>query len=74
MKHANLRICRTLMILLVGLFMSAGVYAQKMSVTGTVLDKTGEPIIGGNVVIKGTTNGVITDVDGKFTLSADFSR
>lgn len=71
MKHANLRICRTLMILLVGLFMSAGVYAQKMSVTGTVLDKTGEPIIGGNVVIKGTTNGVITDVDGKFTLSAD---
>lgn len=37
-------------------------------VTGTVLDQNGEPVIGANVVVKGTTNGTITDVDGKFTL------
>ncbi|RGY96989.1 hypothetical protein DXA15_11640 [Parabacteroides sp. AM58-2XD] len=37
-------------------------------VTGTVLDQNGEPVIGANVVEKGTTNGTITDVDGKFSL------
>lgn len=39
------------------------------TVTGVVADKTGEPIIGANVLQKGTTNGTITDVDGKFTLT-----
>ena len=39
------------------------------TVTGTVVDKNGEPIIGANVMVKGTTNGVITDIDGKFVLS-----
>ena len=38
-------------------------------VTGVVVDKTGEPIIGANVVEKGTTNGTMTDIDGKFSLS-----
>ena len=40
-------------------------------VTGTVTDQSGEPIIGANVVEKGTTNGVITDVDGNFSLSVN---
>ena len=35
---------------------------------GTVKDQNGEPVIGANVLVKGTTNGVITDVDGKFAL------
>ena len=39
------------------------------TVTGVVTDKTGEPIIGANVLQKGTTNGTITDIDGKFTLN-----
>ena len=39
------------------------------TVTGVVTDKTGEPIIGANVLQKGTTNGTITDIDGKFTLT-----
>lgn len=39
------------------------------SVSGVVLDQTGEPIIGATVLQKGTTNGVSTDLDGKFTLS-----
>ena len=40
---------------------------------GTVVDATGEPVIGANVVEKGTTNGTVTDMDGKFALevSAD---
>ena len=40
----------------------------KKKVTGTVSDENGEPIIGANVVEKGTTNGTITDMDGRFTL------
>ncbi|MDR3261435.1 MAG: TonB-dependent receptor [Tannerella sp.] len=38
-------------------------------VTGTVTDVNGEPIIGANVVMKGTTNGTVTDIDGKFSLT-----
>ncbi|MDR2497837.1 MAG: SusC/RagA family TonB-linked outer membrane protein, partial [Tannerellaceae bacterium] len=38
------------------------------SISGTVVDTGGEPIIGANVLEKGTTNGTITDIDGKFTL------
>ena len=39
------------------------------TVTGTVVDRNGEPVIGANVMVKGTANGVITDIDGKFVLS-----
>lgn len=42
---------------------------QGKTVTGTVLDNLGEPVIGANVVQKGTTNGVITDIDGRFVLT-----
>lgn len=46
-----------------------GEFAQQMNkVTGIVLDSQGDPIIGANIVEKGTTNGTITDVDGIFTL------
>ena len=41
---------------------------QSKRVKGTVVDKNGEPIIGANVVVKGTTNGTITDIDGNFSL------
>ena len=37
--------------------------------TGVILDKTGETVIGASVLVKGTTNGTITDVDGNFTLN-----
>ncbi len=46
----------------------AVVAQQKRIVTGTILDDYGEPVIGANVVEKGTTNGIITDVDGNFSL------
>ena len=73
MERLNLRFCRTFLILLLGLFVSVGAFAQKISVTGVVKDQTGLPIIGGNVMVKGSTTGVITDVDGKFTISANKS-
>ena len=44
-------------------------WAQK-TVTGTVVDATGEPIIGANVLIQGTSQGVTTNIDGNFSLSA----
>lgn len=43
-------------------------FAQQKTVKGTVTDMTGEPIIGANVTVKGTTLGTITDIDGNFTL------
>ena len=41
---------------------------QTVTVSGVVKDKKGEPIIGANIMEKGTTNGTITDFDGKYTL------
>lgn len=42
---------------------------QASSCKGTVKDVMGEPIIGASVMVEGTTNGVITDLDGNFSLS-----
>lgn len=42
--------------------------AQSRKITGVVKDATGEPIIGANILVKGTTSGVITDIDGTFSL------
>ena len=41
---------------------------QTRDVTGTVKDENGEPLPGVSVVVKGTSNGTVTDVDGKYTL------
>lgn len=41
---------------------------QNKKIAGTVVDQNGEAVIGANVIQKGTTNGTITDIDGKFTL------
>ena len=40
-------------------------------VTGTIVDPSGMPVIGANVMVKGTTNGTITDMDGKFSLEVE---
>lgn len=44
-------------------------FAQNKTVSGIVVDKAGEAVIGASVLVKGTSNGTITDFDGKFTLS-----
>ena len=41
----------------------------QITVSGNVKDNSGEPIIGANVLVKGTTNGTITDFDGNFSIS-----
>jgi TonB-linked SusC/RagA family outer membrane protein len=45
------------------------VQQQKITVKGVIRDESGEPVIGVNVVEKGTTNGTTTDIDGNFTIS-----
>ena len=68
MKQVNLRICQTILTLMLGLFLSVGAYAQNITVKGHVKDALGG-VIGANVVEKGnSTNGTITDLDGNFQL------
>ena len=62
---------KVLLMLVIGCFLSIDAFAQQMTVKGLVKDTAGEPIIGANVVIKGTTNGTITDFDGNFQLNAN---
>jgi TonB-linked SusC/RagA family outer membrane protein len=45
-----------------------GIFAQTITVQGTVVDTTGEPIIGATVIETGTTNGAVTDYDGNYTI------
>ncbi|WP_308777875.1 SusC/RagA family TonB-linked outer membrane protein [uncultured Bacteroides sp.] len=50
---------------------SVCLFAQSKKVTGRVTDVTGEPIIGANVLVKGTTHGVISDLDGSYSLDVE---
>lgn len=61
-----MRNCKFLLVCIM-LFCSAIAFAQNQ-ITGHVVDTTGEPVIGANVTVKGTTTGTITDIDGNFTL------
>ena len=65
--HIYSRIC---LMVLVMFGMSSVVMSQK-SITGKVSDDGGLPLIGANVLIKGTTTGTVTDLDGTFTISTD---
>ncbi len=69
MKQVNLRICQTILTLILGLFLSVGAYAQNITVKGHVKDALGG-VIGASIVEKGNaTNGTITDLDGNFSLN-----
>jgi len=66
--------CNTWLVRLATLLMAfvlsnALIFAQTKTVTGTVVDELGEPVIGANVVVVGTTNGATTDMDGNFSIS-----
>lgn len=45
------------------------VFAQQVLVSGNIVDDTGVSVIGASVLEKGTTNGTISDIDGKFSIS-----
>ena len=63
MKNLFLRLAMTLA------FLAAGVTAfAQNTVTGTVKDAAGEPVIGASVFVQGTQNGTVTNLDGSFTL------
>ena len=51
------------------LLLAVPVFSQNKTVTGTVVDELGEPLIGASIQVKGTTKGVITDIDGNFSIS-----
>nr|WP_320039350.1 TonB-dependent receptor [uncultured Bacteroides sp.] len=61
--------CKSVLFILIGLFVSLSAFAQKITVTGQVKDPSNEGVIGASVIEKGTTNGTMTDMDGKFSLT-----
>ena len=67
MKHLKRMLLSMLLI-----FASTIMYAQ--GITGTVVDETGEPVIGATVKEKDTSNGVVTDFDGNFKLKVDAGK
>lgn len=68
MRNTHL-ISKTLGLLFLLCLIPAWSFAQTLTVKGTVKDNLGEPVIGANVTEKGTTNGMITDLDGHFSLN-----
>lgn len=64
----NQKFQRTYLVVLLS-FICLFAFAQGKQVSGIVKDTSGEPVIGANVIVKGTTNGTITGIDGDFTLS-----
>jgi len=71
MKKSKLKgIWRISALLFFSCFLALTSYAQQKTLSGKVIGEDGAPIPGVTVVVKGTTNGTITDMDGKFTFSA----
>jgi TonB-linked SusC/RagA family outer membrane protein len=70
MNKINNTIKNTLAILFLAPMLLVGYIAGAQSVTGRVTDPSGEPVIGGNVIVKGTNTGVITDANGVYKINA----
>lgn len=62
------RLLKRIPAVLVMSLLSIAMFAQS-SISGTVLDSSGSPVIGANVIVNGTLNGTTTDIDGRFTLA-----
>ena len=58
------------LFLTVCLLASVAASAQEKTVSGTVTDALGDPLIGATVLVQGTSNGVITDIDGRYSIQA----
>ncbi len=56
------------LVLFLSLFGLATAFAQQRTVTGKVIDDSGEPLIGATVLIQGTSTGVVTDIDGSYSI------
>ena len=74
MKNICLQMNRKVLLsAILSLFVALPVLAQKITVQGTVVDTTGEPLIGASVIPAGTTTGTATDVDGSVTISVELT-
>lgn len=66
---------KRVMLILSCLLLSLGyIVAQTTRITGTVVDETGEPLVGATVMVKGTSTGVVTELDGTFSINVPEGR
>lgn len=63
-----MKTCRFFMLMLLATLFSMTAAAQKIDCTGTIVDTSGEPIIGASVYLKGESKGVVSDLNGVFNL------
>ena len=61
---------KRLLSLLLTVMLAIAAFAQNQTFTGTIVDANGEPVIGATIVQKGTSNTVVTDFDGNFSINA----
>ena len=73
MKMKRLKLKQLLLLVGIVLTCSLSVFGQGRSVSGVVNDTKGEPIPGVSVIVKGTTNGTITDINGNYNISVSTS-
>ena len=65
---------KSFLLLLMGCLGWAEAFSQQISISGTVKDAAGEPVIGANILVKGTTQGTITDLDGKISAQEHYAQ
>lgn len=70
MKQVKISLPLRMLAIICGLILSASAFAQQITVKGHVKDDTGEPVIGATVRVAGQDGGVMTDINGNFTIQA----
>lgn len=71
MKHYQTGIARKFLFLMVGLLCAIGANAQSITVRGTVVDPSGEPLIGASILAEGTSVGTATDIGGNYAINVN---
>ena len=71
MKHYQTGIAKKFLFLMVGLLCAIGATAQSITVRGTVVDPSGEPLIGASILAEGTSVGTATDIDGNYAINVN---
>ena len=68
MKKCRTGLLQRALMLCAALMFALGISAQTLTITGHIVDEMGEDLIGASVAVKGTSNGSVTDFDGRFTI------
>jgi len=69
MQKIKLKVCRILLLFILSVFCSFLANAQQKTISGKITENNGEPIIGANIQVKGTSAGTVSDADGSFKLT-----